>query len=248
MKEFLPRNAGHGGATPFLKAGFTLLELLSVMGIMSVAMCLTVPSIHGIKGAGNLTTSVGSISAILTEARNEAMLRNTYVYVGFYESDAARSDTVRPAPAGQGRLWVATAATKDGTQGYSTTDSTSWSAANLTPGGKLQYFEDIHLATNAPFYLSKATANTVSPVGDSSATNTPFGWPLENSQSVTQFTQGVIQFTPQGTAMLPGSSTPPEYLQIALIPTHGNSVPTNSPNAAVIQIDAVTGTVRTFRP
>jgi prepilin-type N-terminal cleavage/methylation domain-containing protein len=248
MKEFLPRNAPWNGGSSLTKRGFTLLELITVVGIMGAVMCLTVPAMNGIKGAGDLTSSTGAIGAILTEARTEAMMKNSYVFVGFYESDGSQADTIRPAPSGTGRIWVGIAVTKDGTPGYSTANPGAWSTVNLMPGGKLQYFDNIHLSTNAAFYTSNATANTTSPVGDPSAAITPFGWPLENSNSVSQFTQGVIEFTPQGTAMLPGSSNSPEYLQIALIPTHGNSVAINSPNGAVIQVDAITGAVHTFRP
>jgi len=248
MNEFFPWKARKALGPNLSLRGFTLLELVTVIGIMGVVMCLTFHSIHGIKGSGDLTASSGIISAILSQARSQAMARNTYVYVGFYESDVTKSDVLRPAPAGTGRIWVGIAVSKDGTQGYNTTNPASWSTGNLMPGGKLQFFDNLHLATNATFYATNTTANTLSPVGDPSATNTPFGWPLENSNSVTRFTQGVIEFTPQGAATLPGTSSPPEYLQIALIPTHGNFTSNNFPNAAVIQLDALTGATRTFRP
>lgn len=229
-------------------SGFTLLELLVTMSIVSLLFWLTFPALHSFNGAKNLTASTADIQGILTQARTQAMLRNSYVYVGFFESDGSQPDTVRPAPAGTGRLWIGVAVTKDSTQGYSVTNSAAWSAANITPVDKLHIFDNLHLATNASFYSSSTTSNTVSPIGDLSATNTPFGWPLENSNTVTRFSQGVIQFTPQGTAMLPGSSTVPEYIQIALIPTHGNLLVANTTNAAVIQVDAITGSVRSFRP
>ena len=224
------------------------MEMVFVIAIVGLLLWIAVPSLHGVNSGKKLTSNVADLQGILTQARAQAMLSASYVYVGFYESDGSRSDSVRPAPTGTGRLWVGVAATKDGTQGYDTTNAAAWSTVNLTPVGKLRYFDNLHLATNASFYASNVTANTVSPVGDASATNTPFGWPIENSNSVTQFSGGVIQFTPQGTAMLPGAASPPEYIQIALIPTHGNLVMNTTTNAAVIQVDAITGAVRTFRP
>jgi prepilin-type N-terminal cleavage/methylation domain-containing protein len=228
-------------------AGFTLLELMVVLGIMGLMAWLTIPALSSLKSSGGLNASAAAVQSILTQARAQAMLSDSHVFVGFYESDASQADTVRPAPTGVGRLWIGVALTKDGTQGYDLTNAASWSASNLTPVGKLRFFDNLHLATNATFYLSSGTSNTVSPVGDPSVTNTPFGWPLENSNSVTQFISGVIQFTPQGAAMLPGS-TIPEYIQLALIPTHGTLIASNLPNAAVIQVDAITGAMRTFRP
>ena len=248
MRAFHQKESRSGGGYfPPRSSGFTLLELLIVMVIMGALYWITLPAMQSLKSAGGLTTSSSAVEAILSQARTKAMASDSYVFVGFYESDGSQANTVRPAPAGVGRIWVAAAITKDGTQGYNATNAAVWSASNLIPVGKLQFFDNIHLATNASFYLTNGTSNTVSPVGDSSATNTLFGWPIENARSVTQFTNGVIQFTPQGTAMLPGSTNPAEYIQIALIPTHGNLVATTS-NAAVIQVDAITGSIRTFRP
>ena len=249
MREFHQKESRLGGGLfPSRKSGFTLLELLIVMVIIGMLFWLTLPAVQSLKSAGSLTSSSAAIASILSQARTKAMASDSYVFVGFYESDESKADTVRPAPAGVGRVWMGAAVTKDGTPGYNATNSASWSAANLIPVGKLQFFDNVHLSTNASFYLTNGTSNTVSPVGDSSATNAPFGWPLENSNSVTQFTSGVIQFTPQGTAMLPGSSSLPEYIQIALTPTHGTLVLNTVTKAAVIQEDAITGSIRTFRP
>jgi prepilin-type N-terminal cleavage/methylation domain-containing protein len=250
MREFQSRaSQGNVSNSPMRRRkGFTLFEIVAVMSIMSLMMWFTIPALQSVDGAKNLTANAIAIQQILSQARAQAMLRNSYVYVGFYESDASQPDTLRPAPGGTGRLWVGVAASKDGTQGYDMTNSAAWNATNLTPVDKLHYFDNLHLTTNASFYSSNMPVNTLSPAGDPSATNTPFGWPVENSNSITQFSTGVIQFTPQGTAMLPGSSTAPEYLQIALIPTHGKLLPTTSSNAAVIQVDAITGSVTTYRP
>jgi len=229
-----------------------MLEVVIVLAITALILTIALPSMNSLQTAGSLTASAAALQAILLQARTQAVARNSYVFVGLYESDVSKSDSLRPAPSGTGRVWVGAAVTKDSTQSYSFTNSvglsSGWSVADLAPVGKLQHFNNIHLSTNASFYLTNTPANTVSPVGDTSATNTPFGWPLENSNSVTQFSTGVIQFNPQGTAILPGSSTPTEYIQIALIPTHGNQVMSNNPNAAVVQVDALTGLIQTYRP
>lgn len=230
-----------------LRSGFTLLELTMVMGIVGLLLWITIPAMHNINSAENLSRNTADIQSILSLARTQAMLRDAYVFVGFFESDGSRSEMVRPAPTGQGRLWIGVAATKDGSQGYDTNNAAQWSTANLIPVGNLRFFDNLHLATNATFYTS-SNSNTVSPVGDSTATNAPFGWPIENSNTVTAFSQGVIQFTPQGMATLPGSAKNPEYIKIALIPAHGSKVLNNTSNAAVILVDAVTGAVNSYRP
>ena len=218
------------------------------MVIMVLIFLLTLPALHSFNSAKSVAASTADIQDILTQARTQAMLRNSYVFVGCYESDGSKPDSTRPAPSGTGRIWVGVAATKDSTTGYSSTNAAAWSAANLTPVDKLHFFDNLHLATTASFFSTNSSANVISPVTNASVSTAPFGWPVENSNTVTQFSTGVIQFTPQGTAMLPGDTTLAEYIQIALIPTHGNLLANNSSNAAVIQVDAVTGAVRSYRP
>jgi prepilin-type N-terminal cleavage/methylation domain-containing protein len=250
MKGFhIKESRWDAGFSPTSGEGFSLLELVIVMAIMGLLAWMLLPAIQGMKSGGDLTKNTSELQSVLSQARAQAMLKDCYVYVGFYESDGTRSDSIRPAPSGAGRVWVGVAAIKDGTQGYSSaSNGSNWNSANLMPAGKLRCFESLHLSTNAPFYSASIKSNTVSPIGDSSATNTPFGWPIENSNTITGFTTGVIEFTPQGMAMLPGSSVSPEYIQIALIPSHGNQVMSNSSNAAVLLVDAITGSVSTFRP
>jgi prepilin-type N-terminal cleavage/methylation domain-containing protein len=244
MREFQIRKSRSGVSSSLTRRkGFTLLELLISMVIMTLIFWLTLPALHSFNSAKSVTASTADIQDILTQARTQAMLRNSYVYVGFYESDGSKPDATRPAPTGTGRVWVGVAASRD-----SLTNAASWSATNLTPVDKLHFFDNLHLATTASFFTTNSTNNTISPVLNSSVSNAPFGWPVENSNTVTQFSTGVIQFTPQGTAMLPGDTTLAEYIQIALIPTHGNLLASNTSNAAVIQIDAITGAVRSYRP
>ena len=99
-----------------------------------------------------------------------------------------------------------------------------------------------------PFKVGSST-------GSSSSTSlTKFTWPLTGSQ----YTFGpnasspgsVIQFNPQGEASIYTQKYGDTYLQwieLDLVPTHGNTVPGTVTNAAAILIDGASGAVTVYR-
>lgn len=75
--------------------GFSLVELLSVMAIMSVLFALGAPLATGsLRKAGDMNQAVLQISLLLEQARTYAMANNTYVWVGFSEDSENRRLTV----------------------------------------------------------------------------------------------------------------------------------------------------------
>ncbi len=61
--------------------GFTLVELLMIIGIIGIAGCIAVPTIMQILPKQNLRSTVRDIHSALTVARSEAGRRNTFVTV-----------------------------------------------------------------------------------------------------------------------------------------------------------------------
>jgi hypothetical protein len=62
-----------------------------------------------------------------------------------------------------------------------------------------------------------------------------------------------VEFDPQGVARYQTSSATfdssiKNYLELPLMTARGNIATTNSPNTAAIQIDAITGAIRLYRP
>lgn len=88
-----------GGKT----SGFTLLELLTVMAVMSILVALVMPVIGTIQSGHSFTKSVNDLSGILESARNYAQARNTYVWLGL----AQQANN-------PGRVYVATVASLSG--------------------------------------------------------------------------------------------------------------------------------------
>ena len=228
---------------------FSLLEMLVVMNIVAWMSWFCINSLSSFIAAYTLTQGVANIEGVLERARTQAMLLNTYVYVGFFESDGALPETIKPAPSGAGRVWVGAVATKDGTMGCDPMDGSSTiSSSNLMSIGKLQMVKNVHLSETTPFSSQGMITNLARIDSSLDSTNAPFGWPVDNKKSVSGFSTGVIRFDPRGTASIPGGSTTAECIQIALLPTRGKFVAAANINAAILQVDSFTGSIRTFRP
>ena len=93
-----------------IRAGFTLLELLIVIGIIALLLVLIAPAFTTLKSAGDVTSAAYTIKGVLDTARTYAKANNTYTWVGFYEentSAATPTNNTPPYP-GKGRvLWPA---------------------------------------------------------------------------------------------------------------------------------------------
>jgi prepilin-type N-terminal cleavage/methylation domain-containing protein len=82
--------------------GFTLVELLTVLGVTAILLLLAIPSLNS--GFGTAYTSeVTDFASTLVRARAYAMANNTYVFVGIREVNAATSPTATQT-AGNGRI------------------------------------------------------------------------------------------------------------------------------------------------
>ena len=98
--------------------GFTLLELLIVVGIIGLLLVLIAPAFTSMKTGADFTNAVYGIQGLLGNARTYAKANNTYVFVGFAEVDSSVDPSVSPqvttGPAPYGRVAVAVVASKDG--------------------------------------------------------------------------------------------------------------------------------------
>src|SRR5258708_4084505 len=64
--------------------GFSLVELLCVIAIVSILASASWPSIMGILSGDQLTNNVYQLSGLVQQARTTAVTQHTYVWVGFY--------------------------------------------------------------------------------------------------------------------------------------------------------------------
>jgi Tfp pilus assembly protein FimT len=235
-----------------------LIELLVVMGIMTLLMVLIAPAFTNLKGSGDLTNAAYTISGALEQARSYALGNNTYVWVGFFEETVSQ-DSTSPATAGIGRVVISIVASKDGTIVYDPNNLSTIDPKQLSQVGKLIKIQDIHLTTFADgsgtgsnFDTRPAVTLTTARIGDTTPPNaslTPFQYPVGNPAPTAQYTfVKAIQFSPLGEARINNNNfTLKTVAEIGLRQTHGTVVDTLSPNVVAIQFSAISGDNKIYR-
>jgi len=207
--------------------GFTLVELLVVVAIMAIIVSASIPSVIGVLRSSRLTTGSSQLVNHFAMSRQYAMANNCEVEVRFYElPDAGNSSSTTPS------VYRAY-------QSYALSSSGS-SATAIT---KLLFMPDqICISNNTtvssllnplspPYFVAGTTAGTALGIFPAS------------SYSYTSF-----HFKPDGSTDLNPSSA--QTWCLSLVNQHdANQGTTGLPNNFItLQIDALTGRVRYFRP
>src|SRR5438477_892210 len=243
-----------------LTSGFTLIEVLVVIGIMILLTALLTPAFTNLKRAGDVTSAAYTIKGVLEQARTYAMANHTYTWVGFYEEDASQSSTNPPTP-GVGRLIVSIVASKDGTTVYnpnSTTNPDPIDPSKLIQLTKLVKIENVHLPlftvgtgigttfdtrpalqndpvvgyNDSRFGELNATAPNTAPATNNGNSQFPFQYPVGNPVPTAQYTfRKTLQFNPRGEGRINSTYDVRRVIEIGLIPTHQNVAPTPTPSA-----------------
>ncbi len=230
--------------------GFTLLELLIVIGLIAILLVLIGPAFTTMKSGGDVTSAIYGVKGVLENARAYAKANHTYVFVGLAEVDSSIDPSVSPqistGDTPYGRVALAVVASKDGTSQYqyATTDQgTDWKAnyangAHLIAVGKLQTYENLHFVS-LDFGSWTPTAHPNSKMARYQPTHppyilshalsksvTPFTWPLGSplDSSYQYLFDRVISFDPTGIARIATSGNGDEIahvIEIDFQPTHG---------------------------
>jgi type II secretory pathway pseudopilin PulG len=231
--------------------GFTLIELMVVMGIMILIVGLSAPGIVGMKKSRNIVAAGYAISGLLEQARMYAMANNTYVWVGFFEEDGTRSSQVPAVVGNGGRLVMAAVASQSGERYQDVASPASFglgdgsNPVNLVLISRLIKIDNVRLSgANTSSVTSNNPRRPVvsngCQVGDSSlqvpknsagnfASSICFTFPLggAGNSAVAQYTFAkVIEFDPQGEASKIGENTTngsgiPGMMEVALVPMQG---------------------------
>jgi type II secretory pathway pseudopilin PulG len=233
-------------AEVFNVGGFTLLELLVVIGIMIILTVLAAPAFTALKSAGDVTSAAYTIKGVLEQARTYAMANNTYTWVGFFEEDAG---TFTPATPGNGRLVISIVSSIDGTNVYGGATSGTIDPTKLKQIGKLVKISNVHLPlfqigsdSGATFDTRPALQNDPTagynysrfgelnkPIPNTAPYTTPFNfqYPVGNPAPTAQYAfKKLLQFNPRGESRVNGNTYDVRrVVEIGLVQTHGATVP-----------------------
>ena len=247
-------------------AAFSLIESLSAVGLMATLMALVVPAIWPTQNAESMTRNAYEVAEVLENARAYALANNTYVWVGFYEEDAAKGNAVP----GTGRIVLSTVASKDGTTIYNSkpeSPATPIDPSRLTQIGKLTKVENVHLKTASAsdpvfpkgsgagdtFLTRPTVSGLTAQIGDRSPTNaslTPFQYPVGGTGLPAQYLfSKAIQFSPRGEVRVDNINYAIKpVVEIGLQPARGNAVDARNRNAAAVQVTGLLANVKVYRP
>ena len=253
----LPRRSALAKAG-LCEGGFTLIELIVVIGLMLLLMVFAIPAFKNIKSAGDVTSAAYTVKGALDMARTYAKANNTYTWVGFYEEDVSQSSTT-PAILGTGRLVMSVVASRDGTCVYNPNSALNpdpIDPTRLTQVSKLIKIDNIHLPL---FAIGSGMGNTFdtrpalqndpvaiynySRFGEINAA-VPNTAPYTNSQfpfwyPLTAASQGqaqyyflkTLQFSPGGECRINSTYDMRRVIEIGLLQTHGTATPVPSGGA-----------------
>ena len=244
-------------------AAFTLIELLAVLAIVVLVIA---PVCSAARDSNRVGAAVNEIADALETAASYARVNNSYAWVGFFEEDAGAPPAV-PARAGAGRVVVSVVASKDGSRIVDPSGTgTDLDSGRLVQLGKLLRFENMHIADlsspSTPDAFGGGDAFDARPdvktlhvtyrIGASTparGTIFPFSYPVGTANAPAQYKFAkVIQFRPNGEAILNTSYSLVPWIEIGVQPAHGSLADDKNANVAAIQVSGVTGCVRIYRP
>jgi prepilin-type N-terminal cleavage/methylation domain-containing protein len=221
------------------RAGFSLIELMTVMAIISVVAGFVVPSVKGITGGNAVNTGAVKLAGMLNLARSEAIARHTIVRF------AVATDWPNQSEEGNLRrvsLWAWQA------ESGRYLPLTKWE--ELPVGLVLEKGVPDYVRTATYAQNDAATVRGSSVLAEGSASEAGFTAETNLGNIPTRF----IEFLPSGSARIPGSSDRQAIFVAAQGFMTGNQIThtaqagDRATNWAQVNVDTLTGRTHVYRP
>lgn len=242
------------------RCGFTLLELLVAIAIISILLVLVAPAFTSRKTANDITNAAYTITGMLEQARSYAKASHTYTWVGFYEENTSATSPTNIAPPypGKGRVVIAAVFSNDGTKILEETDPTPvLPPSRITQLGKLIKIDGVHITDigtpsggnpdtidgrpNTP-YTDGAPFDHYNRINSDSADATQFAFAAQNYTFYK-----TIRFNPRGEANINTTYTLKHTAEIGIKLTRADVVDPSSTNMVAIQFGGIGGNIKIYR-
>lgn len=218
--------------------GFTLLEILTVIGIMIIMISIGFSIFRG--NSQNVENAANSLLDVLQQARTAAMTDNNYVYVGLSETDGNSPE-----------ILVAVMESVSGLASSSNSLVSNIADPEIRLARAIKTIKGVQIDTttadnNMPGNPLTSLYGTVERLDDPSRTD-PITFPASvatrRSDVLDDIFDYVIQFSPDGAARLDATtSTVPNYIVFGMVPTSESAA-----NSFGVIIDGPSGASRILR-
>ncbi len=230
-----PMNSLSAPRSPDLSAGFSLVELLCVVAVISLMLGLSASVTSRLGGTNAFSGNVAKVSALIDQARQYAIANNTYVWVAFHQSGPTGSRTIDS-------LGVAVIASTDGTNPAGWTGPVTLPNPAYQQVNRIEWLEGIKISPSAEIRSLLASASQPAQSGADLSSSVQFRIPGTGGAATVEFDH-VAAFSPRGEFMV--GPSPVAYADVPLRPASG-AYGTDA-NVAMIQLSGLTGTLRVYR-
>jgi type II secretory pathway pseudopilin PulG len=220
--------------------GFTLIEIMVVLGIIIIILGFTAPAVVGILRGKKVEQALATVSDVLERTRTEAVTQNTYLWAGLANVNGTASVS------GQDELWILSFKGKQGESRITDPDK-------FLPASALRRVEGVNLVPNnkLPSAVGDMKPTAAADIRDTTAAPKPLKWAGTGSVGAKEF-EILILFTPRGEALIESGSAdlpiPQSYLWLGLSKTRNGEVSGKETDAAAISVSGLTGRVSVMRP
>lgn len=219
--------------------GFSLAELLTVMGIIGVLVTLSVPALKGVTESTAMTQALTRVAGAMEATRSYAVANNTHAWVAFTEN-AQNADSTLEMVAFASRSGLDLDPDGTGTV-------LEYPSEDIEIISPIERIKQIRLDGKIPEENALRTDTTLPAVGElTEFSETALGLQLRFQNKI--YTRS-IHFKPSGEAAI--TAMVPEVIQMVVVPEKNPGVePTEKDmrQASVIRVSGLTGQALVYQP